>query len=636
MTTNLKSVIVGTAGHIDHGKSSLVEALTGTDPDRLAEEKRRGITIDLGFAFLEDAGIRFGFIDVPGHERFVSNMLAGAAGIDLMLLVIAADESIKPQTREHFDICKLLGVKHGVVALTKSDLVDDSGLTLAQLEIEEYVRGSFLEGSAIVPVSAKTGSGLPELKRALHDAATQVSGKDVTRAFRLPIDRAFAMKGFGTVVTGTLISGAVQTGDEVELLPGGERLRVRGVQTGGQAVARASAGQRTAVNLAGIDHTAVRRGMTLAEPGKFRGTRRIDAQFTLLAGTHKLKHREHVHFHASTAETVAEILLYGASELVPGQTALAHLVLQDEMVLVAGERFIVRQFSPVTTIGGGVVVDPLARRPLSRDTGRVKFLETLRDGTRNEVLAAMVERAPMGLRYQEIAAHTGWRETEVQETIKALSSTGAVKGIGHERPLLVGNGVFENTRGAISEKIERFQRENPLMPGITREDLRSSIGRRVKPEVFRAALAELTAQKKLELQGEIVKRAGSGITLQPDEQEAKGKIEAAFRAGGLAVPAVKDVLASLSVEATRAEKLLHILLRDKSLIRVSPELIFHQAALTHLKQRLSTYKTNKGERISVPAFKDLTGITRKYAIPLLEYLDRERVTRRAGDERVIL
>src|SRR6202048_1297146 len=333
MTVNLKSVIVGTAGHIDHGKSSLVQALTGTDPDRLAEEKRRGITIDLGFAFLEDDGIRFGFIDVPGHERFVSNMLAGAAGIDLMLLVIAADESIKPQTREHFDICKLLGVKHGVVALTKSDLVDDSGLTLAQLEIEEYVRGSFLEGSAIVPVSAKTGAGIPELKRALHDAAMQVGGKDAPRSFPLPIDRAFAMKGFGTVVTGTLISGAVGTGDEVEMLPGGERLRVRGVQTGGQAVARAFAGQRTAVNLAGIDHIAVRRGMTLAEPGKFRRTRRIDAQFTLLAGTHKLKHRERVHFHASTAETIAEILLYGASELAPGQTVLAHLVLQDAMVM---------------------------------------------------------------------------------------------------------------------------------------------------------------------------------------------------------------------------------------------------------------------------------------------------------------
>jgi selenocysteine-specific elongation factor len=636
MTATLKSVIVGTAGHIDHGKSSLVEALTGTDPDRLAEEKRRGITIDLGFAFLEDAGIRFGFIDVPGHERFVSNMLAGAAGIDLMLLVIAADESIKPQTREHFDICKLLGVKHGVVALTKSDLVDDSGLTLAQLEIEEYVRGSFLEGSAIVPVSAKTAAGIPELKRALHDAAMHIIGKDVTRAFRLPIDRAFAMKGFGTVVTGTLISGAVGTGDDVELLPGGERLRVRGVQTGGQAVARAFAGQRTAVNLSGIDHTAVRRGMTLAEPGKFRGTRRTDAQFTLLAGAHKLKHRERLHFHASTAETVAEILLYGAKDLAPGQTAPAHLVMQDEMVLVAGERFIVRQFSPVTTIGGGVVLDPLARRPLSRDTGRVQFLETLRDGTRDEVLAALVERAPMGLRYEEIAAHTGWRETEIREAINALSAAKALKSIGEERPLLIGGGIFERLRSAISEKIERFQRENPLMPGITREELRSCIGRRVKPEVFRAALAELIVQNKVEVQGEIVKRAGSGILLQPDEQAAKGKIEAAFRAGGLAVPAVKDVLAGLSVEAKRAEKLLHILLREKSLIRVSPDLIFHQAALTHLKERLLAYKTSRGERISVPAFKDLTGITRKYAIPLLEYLDRERVTRRMGDERVIL
>jgi selenocysteine-specific elongation factor len=636
MTANIKSVIVGTAGHIDHGKSSLVEALTGTDPDRLAEEKRRGITIDLGFAFLEDTGIRFGFIDVPGHERFVSNMLAGAAGIDLMLLVIAADESIKPQTREHFDICRLLGVKQGVVALTKSDLVDDNGLTLAQLEIEEYVHGSFLEGSAIVPVSAKTGAGIPELKRALQNAATQVTSKDATRPFRLPIDRAFAMKGFGTVVTGTLISGAVGTGDDVELLPGGERLRVRGVQTGGQTVTQASAGQRTAVNLAGIDHTAVKRGMTLVEPGKFRTTRRIDAQFTLLPGTHKLKHRERVHFHASTAETITEILLYGASELAPGRTALAHLVLQDDIVLVAGERFIVRQFSPVITIGGGVVLDPLSRRPLSRDTSRVKFLETLRDRSSDEVLTAMVTRAPTGLRYEEIAAHIGWRETEIQETIKALSSTGAVKSIGDDRPLLISGGIFESLRSAISEKIERFQRENPLMPGIAREDLRSSIGRRVKPEVFRAALAELTAQKKVEVQGEIVKRAGSGITLQPDEQVAKSKIEAVFRAGGLAVPAVKDVLAGLSVEAKRAEKLLHVLLREKSLIRVSPELIFHQAALTHLKERLSRYKTSNGERISVPAFKDLTGITRKYAIPLLEYLDRERVTRRAGDERVIL
>ena len=390
-----------------------MQALTGTHPDRLAEEKRRGITIDLGFAFLEEDGVRFGFIDVPGHERFVSNMLAGAAGIDLVLLVIAADESIKPQTREHFDICKLLGVKDGVVALTKCDLVDPETLTLVQLEIEEYLRGSFLADAPIVAVSSKTGEGISELKRSLVGAAAQVNGKDATRAFRLPIDRSFSMKGFGTVVTGTLVSGSVKVGDEVELLPGGERLRVRGLQTGGQAVVQASAGQRTAVNLAGIDHSAVGRGMSLAKPGKFRTTRRMDADFLLLAGARTLKNRERVHLHASTTETVAEISLYGLRELAPGQSALAHVRLQDEILVTAGERFIVRQFSPVTTIGGGIVLDPLARRPLSKDTGRIKFLETLRDGNLETVLEAMVERAPMGLRFEEVGAHTGWEEAEI-------------------------------------------------------------------------------------------------------------------------------------------------------------------------------------------------------------------------------
>jgi selenocysteine-specific elongation factor len=636
MTETSKSVIVGTAGHIDHGKSALVEALTGTHPDRLAEEERRGITIELGFAFLEEGGIRFGFIDVPGHERFVSNMLAGAAGIDLMLLVIAGDESIKPQTREHFDICRLLGVKHGVVALTKRDLVDEGTLALVQLEIEEYLRGSFLEGAPIIPVSAKTRAGIPKLKEALCAAAAQVSGKDATRAFRLPIDRAFAMKGFGTVVTGTLISGSVSVGDEVELMPGGVRLRVRGVQTGGRQIARAIAGQRTAINLAGIEHTAVKRGMCLAEPGKFKATRRIDAEFTLLPGTHRLKNRERVHFHASATETIAEIFLYGVNELAPGQSALAHLRLHDETLVLAGDRFIVRQFSPVTTIGGGVVLDPLARRPLTRDTTRVKFLETLRTGDRQEVLAAMVARAPMGLRHAEIGAHTGWRPSQISESLAKLVNAGSLKTVGEDHAVLMSAAPYEELCKKIFESIERFQRENPLLPGMAREDLRARLGRRVRPEVFRAALADLAGQKKVELQGEIVKRAGTGVMLQPEEQAAKQKIEEAFRTAGLAVPSVKEVLSNLAVEVKRAEKLLQILLRDKNLTRVSPELIFHHAALAHLKAQLLTYKKTKGERISVPGFKDLTGITRKYAIPLLEYLDRERVTRRAGDERVIL
>jgi len=645
MTTSHKSVIVGTAGHIDHGKSALVEALTGTHPDRLAEEKRRGITIDLGFAFLEENGVRFGFIDVPGHERFVSNMLAGAAGIDVVLLVIAADESIKPQTREHFDICRLLGVRRGIVALTKSDLIDADVLGLVKLEVEEYLRGSFLEQAPVIPVSAKTGAGLAELKVVLGEVAAQAVGKDAARHFRLPIDRAFAMKGFGTVVTGTLISGSVGAGDEVELFPKGERLRVRGVQSGGKSVERAFAGQRTAVNLAGIDHTSVRRGMTLAAPGKFRAARRIDTRLTLLPSAQKLKHRARVHFHAGTLETIAEILLYGQSEVAPGQSALAQLRLQDEALLLPVDRFIVRQFSPVVTIGGGVILDPLARRPLLRDTGRATFLETLEGGNREEIVAAMAERASVvlatakravGLTAPELVARTGWLEKEIQETIEKLAAGKRVKVVATDPLTVVAQKTFDEAGARISATVEKFHKENPLLPGIPREDLRVGLGRRVSAETFRAALEELAAAKKIDLQGELVKRAGAEIALLPEEARAKEQIEKAFSLAGLAVPTVKEVLQKLTIEAKRAEKLLQILLREKSLVRVTPELIFHRDALAQLRERLSVYKRAKGERISVPVFKELAGITRKYAIPLLEYLDRERVTRRAGDERVIL
>jgi len=636
MTGPSKSVIVGTAGHIDHGKSSLVEALTGTHPDRLEEEKRRGITIDLGFAFLEENGVRFGFVDVPGHERFVSNMLAGAAGVDLVLLVIAADESIKPQTREHFDISRLLGVKRGVVALTKSDLVDADTAGLVRLEVEEYLLGSFLEGAPIVSVSARTQTGLPELKQALLAVAQQAEGKDVARYFRLPIDRAFAIKGFGAVVTGTLISGSVAPGDEVEVFPAGKRLRVRGVQSGGKTVERAVAGQRTAVNLAGIEHNALQRGMVLATPGKFRATQRIDTRLELLRSAPKMKHRSRVHFHSGTCETVAELGFYAQKELAPGQSAFAQLRLQDDVLVLPGDRFIVRQFSPVTTIGGGVALDPLARRPTLRDTGRVAFLEILERGDRLEVLAAMTERAVLGISFEEIVARTGWIENEIHAAAKKLAEGGRIKIVSADPLVLLSGKSFDEVRQKIAARIEKFHKENPLLPGISREDLRSSLGRRVRPETFRAALDDLLTQKKLETHGEIVKRAGAAIHLDPEETRAKEQIEKAFATASLAVPSLKEVLSKLPVEARRAEKILQILLRDKILVRVTPELIFHQDALAQLRDRLSVFKKMKGERISVPAFKELTGITRKYAIPLLEYLDRERVTRRAGDERVIL
>jgi selenocysteine-specific elongation factor len=636
MPTETKSVIVGTAGHIDHGKSTLVEALTGTHPDRLAEEKRRGITIDLGFASLEEESVRFGFVDVPGHERFISNMLAGAAGIDVVLLVIAADESIKPQTLEHFDICRLLGVQRGVVVLTKSDMVDADTLELVRLEAEDFLRGSFLERATIVPVSAKTGAGLAELKQALRSAATEIQGKDSARYFRLPIDRAFAMKGFGSVVTGTLISGSVGPGDEVELFPGGEKLRVRGVHSGGKTVERATPGQRTAVNLAGIDHTALKRGMVLASPGKFRKTRRIDVRLELLPSARKIKPGTRVHFHAGTVETIAEIFLHGEKELPPGGSAFANLKLQDEVLVLPGDRFIVRQFSPVVTIGGGAVLDPLVRRPMLKDVGRAAFLATLERGSREEILSSMTERALLGLGHDEIVARTAWTEKEIHEAATNISSSGRVKIVSTEPSLLVSGKLFEEVRKKILEKVDKFQKENPLSPGMMREDLRASLGRRVRNETFRAGLEELAAQKKLDAHGELVKKAGSEIALQPEEAKAKEQIEAAFASAGLAVPSVKEVLDKLTVEPKRAEKLLQILLREKTVVRVTQELIFHRGALAQLKEQLSGYKKAKGDRISVPVFKELAGITRKYAIPLLEYLDRERVTRRAGEERVIL
>ncbi len=632
----MKSIIVGTAGHIDHGKSTLVEALTGTHPDRLEEEKRRGITIDLGFAFLEEGGVRFGFVDVPGHERFVKNMLAGAWGVDVLLLVIAADEAIKPQTREHFAICQLLGVQRGVIALTKIDRVDADARELVRMEIEEFVKGSFLEEAQIVPVSAKTGVGIAELKEALLQAAKQVKDKDPNHYFRLPIDRSFSVKGFGTVVTGTLMAGQISVGTEVELLPSGERLRVRGLQSGGKAVEKAEAGQRTAVNLAGVEHTAIKRGMSLASPGRFRGSRRVDVRLELLSSARNVKHRSRVHFHVGTAETVGEILLYGGTELKAERNGLAQIRLQDEVVLAKGDRFIVRQFSPVITIGGGVVLDVLARRPARKDTGRVAFLETLEKGTPDEILRAIVERNVLGVKLDELAARTGWMVGEILNAAANLAKANLIRNVSQEPLLVLPEKTFNEICEKLRVRVEKFHKENPLLLGVPREELRTILGKRVRPETFQAALNELVLQKKIALEGELVKKPGSEIVLTSEEARAKEQISQAFQEAGLAVPSVKEVLSQLAIESRRAEKILQILLRENALVRVSPELIFHAAALQNLRELLQKYKKSKGERIGVSSFKDLTGVTRKYAIPLLEYLDRQRLTRRAGDERVIL
>src|ERR1051326_6066816 len=408
----MKHIIVGTAGHIDHGKTTLVKALTGIDADRLEEEKRRGITIDLGFAHLQlTPTLRLGFVDVPGHERFVKNMLAGGGGIDLVLFVIAADESIKPHTREHFDICRLLEIPRGVVAVTKSDLVDPEILGLVRLEVEELVAGSFLQSAPIVPVSSATGEGLEDLRRELARVAMAAPEKNPRGYFRLPVDRVFSVKGFGTVVTGTLISGAVEKEQEVELFPAARCLRVRGVQVHGDMTERAVAGQRTALNLAAIEPAEMTRGDMLAEPGRFRAINHIDCRLDLLKSARPLKHRAPVHFHSGTAEIEAEVrLLDGRSTLESGGTAYAQIVLRDAAQLLPGDRFIIRKFSPVVTIGGGVVLDNGRIKYRKGDTSRLDTLSSPDPAAR---IALLVREAEFGLSVDELIARTGLAESKI-------------------------------------------------------------------------------------------------------------------------------------------------------------------------------------------------------------------------------
>ena len=630
-----RHVIVGTAGHIDHGKSTLVEALTGTNPDRLEEEKRRGITIDLGFAFLDLSGVRFGFVDVPGHEKFVRNMLAGVGGIDLVVLVIAADESIKPQTREHFDICRLLGIPRGIVALTKSDLVDPDVLGLVRLEIDEFVRGSFLEGAPVVPVSAATGAGLDAFKKELLRVAETVPAKNGAQHFRLPIDRAFSMKGFGTVVTGTLVSGSLQAEDEAELYPLRRRVRVRGLHSGGRAVARAMAGQRTAVNLAGIERDEIQRGMVLGPPGVFEPTKCLDARITLLGSARPLKNRARVHFHQGTAEAIADVVLIAGNELAPRQSALAQLRLDQSVLLLPGERFILRQFSPVVTIGGGTVLDVQAPRHKSTDPSVVAFLETIERGNSEEILAAFAETVPQGLSLSQLTARTGWSDSEIRQVVKNLVAAKRVRTTSDQPLTIASTRLVAACAAALRIALEKFHEANPLAPGIPKQDLRGRVAK-TSAEIFAAALDDLAKTGIVTVSGDLVQRAGREIALSAEEAKAKELIEKEFQRAGLTVPSFAAVLEKLPVESKRAQKILQILLREKVLIKVTDELIFHRDAVAQLRELLAKYRKERGNKLPIPVFKELTGITRKYAIPLLEYLDRERVTRRVGDERVIL
>jgi selenocysteine-specific elongation factor len=634
----MKAVIVGTAGHIDHGKSALVRALTGVDPDRLEEEKRRGITIDIGFANLDLAGpegepIRIGFVDVPGHERFVRNMLAGIGGIDLVLLVVAADESIKPQTREHFDICRMLLVQRGITVVTKADVVDAETLDVVMLEVAEFLKGSFLDPptSPIVSVSAKTGAGLERLKAELARLAAEVPAKDPTAVFRLPIDRVFTMKGFGTVVTGTLISGTVCKGQEVEVHPTGKRLRVRTVQVHGKSANEAIAGQRTALNVPGVETTELARGMMLTPPHMFAPVTRLGVQLDLLPSAKPLRQYARIHLHAFTAETIAQVTLLNGKQLLPGGSGFARLKLDRPVLLFPGDRFIIRQYSPVITMGGGRVLDAGEPKIRIERGHRLPFLQSIANATPAEALLARINRRWIfGLSVGDAVAETGWLPAGIQELATELEQMGLIAIFGG---VLLTSHWLERVQQDILAMVGSFQDANPLQQGINKEQVRDTL--RLQPELFDGVIALLLLDKKIEAVGELLRLPGRGVLLRDEETESKTQIEQAFAKAGLKVPLLKEVLASLPVDNARAQKIVTLLLRDRVLVKLADDLVFHRDALEALRRQVVANKT-KTPKLSVPQFKDLFGITRKYAIPLLEYLDRERVTRRVGDERIIL
>jgi selenocysteine-specific elongation factor len=630
----MKSIIIGTAGHIDHGKTALVKALTGIDADRLAEEKRRGITIDLGFAHMDLPSpngdiLRIGFVDVPGHERFVRNMLAGVGGIDLVLLVIAADESIKPQTREHFDILQLIGVRHGITVLTKSDAVDADTLDVVRLEVEEFLRGTFLEDAPIVAVSSLTGAGLDDLKRSMLNVASKLPSRDSQALARLPIDRVFAMKGFGTVATGTLISGTIRKEEELQVFPTGRLVRVRGIQVHGSGADSATAGQRTALNLAGTSADDLSRGLTLAFRDVFAATRRLDVQLRLLSSAPRsLKNHSRVHFHCHTMEAVAEIVLRTKKQVDPGERVFARVRLPQPALLLPGDRFIIREFSPVVTIGGGAVLDGA---PVDRTLPAESDLEILAGEDQPSILRLRIERCRhAGISLAGLVQETGWTAKFIETR---LAKSVAERQVIQAGDVFLSGSAWQELTQQMVATVTDFHQRNPLSGGMSKEELRAQS--RAHLVSFDSALLALVRAQQVEIVGDMVRIPGRGVEMKDEEAASKAKIEQAFVTAGLKVPALHDVLSGLKIDRQRAQKIVTLLLRDKVLMKISDDLVFHSSALDELRRQVAEHKS-KSPRMDVAQFKELTGVSRKYAIPLLEYLDRMRVTRRVGDTREIL
>ena len=632
----MKQVVMGTAGHIDHGKTQLIKTLTGIDTDRLKEEKERGITIDLGFAHLTyEDGTEVGVIDVPGHERFVRNMLAGVGGIDLVMLVIAADEGVMPQTREHLAICQLLRVKEGLVALTKSDLVDEEWLELVSEDTREFLTGTFLEGKPIVPVSAKTGQGLNELKRVLQGLVARVPPKQLQGKFRLPVDRVFTIRGFGTVVTGTLFSGTIRVEDRIEIYPKGIEAKIRGLQVHNASVPEAVAGQRTAINLQGIDKVELERGDALGHPGEFAPTFMLDAVLQHLSDAPRpLRHRARVRLHVGTSEIMGRVILLDRDELAPGEETYMQFRLEEPAIVLPRDRFVIRSYSPVQTIGGGMVLDAQPAKHRRGEAGLATHFRLLAEGSPEEIFAHHLKQAThQGLRLSEFLPWTELSEAHLRQVATTLQRAGRARTVSADMGWYLHAEALDVLTRELRRHLETYHRQNPLKPNISIEELRAKV-RGLSERVCLIALEELRQQEVMVVERDRVRLASHQVALDDTRERILNELEAEFLAAGYQPPRVEDLFAKLNIGKGHDKALLQVLLDQGRAVRLKENVVFHRSNLAKAESLLVQHLRSHRE-ITPIEFKDLLGISRKYAIPLLEYFDSQKITMRVGDKRIL-
>ncbi len=633
----MKQVILGTAGHIDHGKTSLIRALTGIDTDRLKEEKLRGITIELGFAHMDlPGGERLGIVDVPGHEKFVKHMVAGATGIDLVALVIAADEGVMPQTREHMEICELLRVKKGLVVLTKTDLVEDQDwIEMVREDIVEFLKGTFLEGSQIIPVSAATGEGIEGLKQALAGLFAQVEPKSADGPFRLPVDRVFTMRGFGTVITGTSISGRLRLGDPVVIYPEGLKSKVRGIQVHGSDVEEVLPGQRTAVNLQGMERALIERGNVLASAAALHPSHMVDVELGLLQSAPRpLKHRAKIRFHTGTAEHLATIILLDREELKAGERTFAQVRLDQPTAVLRSDRFVLRSYSPVQTIGGGSILNPIPRKHKgAAKREAAKALEELFNSADPDIVRWHLRDAGWaGLDEAELRIRANLPMKALDKILQQFMSTGKVVIYDKDNRRLIDPDALREMKSAVADILADYHGRFPLKAGMAKEEIPALLAKPVEPRLYNFVLRHLAEEGKIVLEMEWVRLSTHKTALSKDEESIREKIEKIFRAAGLQPPFFREVEATLPGTAKQRQEVLQWMLAKGTLVKTKEEIYFHAAVMAELQERLTAWLKENGE-ITTPQFKEMTGASRKYTIPLIEYFDAQKVTIRIGEVR---